>query len=92
MSVRSETTPTEVAQAPTNDRTYSYEPSQQSSGSSESATNGDSGQSSKVAEQPAQTRRSYSYEPSEGSLNVVRGHGTARGETSYERAMRVKGY
>jgi hypothetical protein len=90
--VRSETAPTEVAQAPTKDRTYSYEPSQPSDSSSGCAKNGDSGQSSKVAEQPATTQRSYSYQPATSSPIVGRGYGAARGEMSYERAMRAKGY
>jgi hypothetical protein len=90
--VRSETAPTEVAQAPTQDRTYSYEPSQQSDSSSGCAKNGDNGQSSKVAEQPATTQRSYSYEPATSSPTVGRNYGMSRGETSYDRAMRVKGY
>jgi hypothetical protein len=92
MSVRSETTPTEVAQAPTNDRTYSYEPSQQSDSSSGCAKNGDNGQSSNVAEQPAQTQRSYSYEPSSNGPVVGRNYSVGHGGSSYERAMRAKGY
>ena len=89
--VRSESVPTEIAQAPTHDRTYSYEPSQQSDSSSASVKNSDSGQST-VAERPAQTRRSFSYEPSESGPTVGHGYGTSRGETSYDRAMRAKGY
>jgi hypothetical protein len=88
--VRSETAPPELAQAPTQDRTYSYEPSQQD-GSSGCAKNGDSGQPT-IAEQPAQTQRSFSYEPSESSPVISRSYGTSRGETSYDRAMHAKGY
>jgi hypothetical protein len=86
------TAPTEVAQAPTKDRTYSYDPSQQSDSSAGCAKNNDNSQPTKVAEQPAQAQRSFSYEPAESGPIVGRGNSTSRGERSYDRAMRVKGY
>jgi hypothetical protein len=90
MSAQSETAPSEVAEAPTHDRTYSYEPAQQGDSSS-GAKNGDSGQST-ATDRPAQTRRSFSYEPSESSPTVGRAHSTSRRQTSYARAMHAKGY
>lgn len=60
--VRTDSAPNAVAQAPSEERTYSYEPSQQ-------AVSGPCGCGSKMEPAPAtaqstETRRSYSYEPS----------------------------
>ena len=63
--VRTEPAPNAVAQAPTEQRSYSYEPSQQT----ESGARGCGGsvgteQAPATAQRSTETRRSFSYEPS----------------------------
>ena len=82
MVARSQTVPVEVAQAPTNERAYSYEPSN------------DSGQApaNQAAPTAKTSNRSFSYEPGATySAPMVR-RGSFGGGNSYENAMRAKGY
>jgi hypothetical protein len=84
MVARSQTAPVEVAQAPTNERAYSYEP----------ATNSDSAQApaNQAAPKAKTTNRSFSYEPGATySAPAVR-YRSFGGGNSYENAMRAKGY
>lgn len=88
--VRSEAAPVAVAQAPTQERAYSYEPAKQAAGASGSTSNTTSDKSAAAAPQSTKVRRSFSYEPS--TSGSVRHGSTSRGGNSYENAMRAKGY
>lgn len=64
--VRTESAPNAVAQAPTERRSFSYEPSQQTeAGACEGSVASE--QASATAQRSAETRRSFSYEPSMSS-------------------------
>jgi hypothetical protein len=67
--VRTERAPDAVAQAPTDERSYSYEPSQQAVSGGCGCGCGDSvtvEQAPATSQPSTETRRSYSYEPSTG--------------------------
>jgi hypothetical protein len=89
---QTDSAPTEVAQAPAKERTYSYDPSQQSDSSTGCAKKSDNSQPSKVAEQPAQTQRSFSYEPSSNGPAVRRSYSAGHQEFSLDVARHAKGY
>jgi hypothetical protein len=95
MVARSQPAPVEVAQAPTNERAYSYEPSQQQAAAS-TPCDGSAAASADTA-QKTTTNRSFSYEPGAtySAPAVYRGsysRGSFGGGNSYENAMRAKGY
>ncbi len=103
-TVRTETASSEVAQAPTDRRSYSYEPSQPKA----SAVTGGCGcgQSAVTEKTPAstaqrstETRRSYSYDPAQVESAPTasrpanaRSYRTPRSGFSIDAAMRAKGY
>jgi hypothetical protein len=92
MVAQTESAPTEVAQTPAKERTYSYDPSQQSDSSTGCAKKSDSSQPSQVAEQPAQTQRSFSYEPSSNGPTVRRSYSVGHQELSLDVGRHAKGY
>lgn len=101
-TVRSQSAPTAVAQKPTEQRSFSYEPK----GESKSSANGCGCGSVRTETAPTATARStesgrsYSYEPSTESggsrVRTVqpsrRSYSTPRSGFSHDAAMRAKGY
>jgi hypothetical protein len=79
--VRTSPAPVEVAQAPTQERAYSYEP----------AKDAGSAPAAKTAPKAASSNRSFSYDPATSAPSVRHSSGL-RDASSYERAMRAKGY
>jgi hypothetical protein len=90
--VRSDSAPAAVAQAPTKERTYSFEPSQQGGSSAGCTGNAGSAQSPSVAQGPTGSNRSFSYEPTSNAPVVMGGRGSASSGLSIDAARHAKGY
>jgi hypothetical protein len=81
-------TSAKVAQAPTKERAYSYEPAKDAGAST--PCGGKAAPAPSTAEKVT-SNRSFSYEPSTSGPTIRRGS-IGSGGSSYERAMRAKGY
>ena len=67
--VQSESTPAEVAQAPSELRSYSYDPAQEKDVQSPCGCNATKSEEPATAQNSKQSNRSYSYEPQMNSSN-----------------------
>jgi hypothetical protein len=92
MVVRNESAPAAMAQAPSQERTYSYEPPQQAAGSTGCVKGDASTQSPNTAQQPSGNTRSFSYEPANSVPASARSYNAPRGEFSIDVARHAKGY
>ena len=92
--VRSAPDPAAVAQKPTTERAYSYEPSTQAGASTACGGNAAAAPAPSTARKTTSSNRSFSYEPGANYSGPAVRHssGASRGELSYEKAMRSKGY
>jgi len=100
--VRTEPAPVSVAQAPTKERAFSYEPAKDKTAApaADSKSKAATAPAPKTAEKST-TTRSYSYEPGTAtyaapavrrSYDNYRSGGSSNSGNSYDRAMRAKGY